>query len=170
MSALGTSENALKHVSSTFSSMSSLVSGTSESSVAVEFFNGEAIEFLSGEAIERGAVDFGGGMLVSSSQMVKGAASSRSWTEGELSSMIDIFLRGDDFGACASSMASSVTKGELVSSSHVTLSVFWRTLGILDAVEPGCGGEAGLLLLSADGVSGESIVVGWTTGPGRVVL
>lgn len=36
----------------------------------------------------------------------------------------------------------------------------------MDAVEPWIRGEAGLLVLSADGVSGESIV-GGTTGPGR---
>lgn len=111
MSALGTSEKALKHVSSTLYSASSLPSAISDSSVTVEL--------LRGEASERGRVDFGGGMLVSSSQMVKGAASSWSWTEGEFSSMIDMFLRGEDIGAGAPSMASSVTKGELVSSSHV---------------------------------------------------
>jgi hypothetical protein len=73
------------------------------------------------------------------------------------------FLRGDDLGACASSVASSVTKGELVSSSHVISSSLLGRPDILVSVEPGARGEAGLLQLRADWVSGESIIVGGTT-------
>jgi hypothetical protein len=128
ISMFGTSENALKHVSSIVSS--SVIGALSSDSVSsVEIVVATLEDFLT--EVTTGVDSTGFGIDVSSSQMLKGADSIFSCRDGVRSSLKVVMSSAEALYCAVSATGSSVTNGELGPSSQLCSSTAVLATGFL---------------------------------------
>ena|ERR1700753_3181961 len=171
MSMFGTSENALKHVSSIVSS--SAVCASSKASMSSVWMDDTTEAFLIEAA--RGVASIFPGIEVSSSQILKGADSILSCREGVRSSLRVVISCAEALFVDGSAEANSVTNGELLPLFQLISSAgSFSTAGLLGVMlssaisrskDRECNAEEGdRLELRAEGVNGVNGMIGcWMT-------